>query len=1735
MTLDVLSEGILRSKREEIAGVVQSRKRKLREVYAVARYVEYGETVNPQFDIAAEPLDQLEITFLDANDLFKGRFFDETTLPKNGQRIWRYNTAPTALQLSGELQTPVTPKSELHPKQNEVSVSSQTSLLGSPGYAPALTKRAGTPKRTRRSSRSPVANGAATPSKQTTTPGTSRGSEADLSDVAAGPLDIVVDGVAPTAQTGLSHLLNGVALLETSGKDLVRPGSPSSPGHVELDIADASPTPPEDISENVSASERTGQDGQATELPPVDPQMAHVQEVNRQTVISARQDRKGDESRKRPPSLVVESSLLVAPNGRTKDKDVATPVAISSVDTLPTPTSSSVKTSGLPNATQLVPSMTGDLPASPSSTIGDSKASNTPGLNITSADTSPENDFVPSNAEALQSKSHSREYGETSSIALAYSTEEQVEVTKHDGFLSEAGLSGPHQAGSTDANAQLRLEEQQAAKVISDPGPSITSTLVPGEGETTGRIDKSHLAKVITEHVPDAVDEEEDEVVGVPTPEDGTVPEHGGSNSIPEKEDTIGRKDVDMRSQGQKSVAVLDGVGTAISGGRDAGEMDLNEKESYPGQPIRSPPVQRDVAQVTTADPSVFREREPVSKSPGRTNLDGNNEVVLSPKRIPTPPGRTPGDVQMEDTAVVDRRVRTDSPARTAPAVISAHSPPERMTTRVSSGAIKHKSVSEILGEVSKPNISPQPERTVAEKGFVESTRAILATETSTQASGSNTPQPPSTRPRTERKDKERSKLSAVTFAKRQPSKVLENMSLSRRDPYSASKQVATQTTEDVNYLQVYHVAQTASQPLDGLLAAAHKTITTANQYVNFHEMQDARLLRRIYSLQLKNCWSFRQVERSIEPERPLTHWDGLLDEMKWMRTDFREERKWKIVAAKKMADACKEWMTAHPDERAKLRVRTKRMNRSLAPPKTEYRFQDVDMRDGFISPVDLDSTEASHPTPDLVASAEDESISDAFDDVDVCNAVAPAEIFSLTPDDIVIGIRKTPSSEKLLHELPLYEPLGQHASDLPPDAEWKTPILPVSKYVLGKMVVKNNSPPRKRSRYEFEEDNDQALEHKTVDIDPSYGFYRTPKRARFERSPERNDVALFNPENKPIRDRIHAGHLFRPPSEHPMPPQGFFECRGVAQWTFAEEEELKSLVKEYCYNWSLISSIVSSRSAFSSSAERRTPWECFERWISLEGLPLDMQKTQYFRALHSRLDAAKHPSQFLPGHHQGPNNASLTPLRRRDTRSVRVERRKNSRHLSLIDAIRKVAKKRETTIQKLQHAAGLAAMRKANEVQQPRTTVSTPQDFSRIKHEREVKLQERHEQYRQQVLAQQRVRPSAYDVFFQSTNLFRLAQQQRLNAQHQAVQQHSSSGGVPAQQRNATPVTGNSASPLVAPSFPNGQSQASIPNQGRQFAPLHGLPNGIASIPASHNSALPQVINGGVPMSTKGVPQAPMQGNIVTQPRINAQMPPDPMRVVIEKNRIQEHQRRVLQHQQQQQQQHLLQSQQQGRSSSPSNMSNMNGSAAQAVMHNSPNMMAAFQAATSNGNGIPGPATNGMNATAGSSASPRMGQSLLAQTTQSQSLPNGMAPAMSNISHINQQLKATYPQMSAEQIQRFTSEQIAREYRMTQAMNAAAGGNNPHVQQQAVNMMNGTSIPQSQQQMYAQMMRAQQATQIGGIAGPGTVNGANRPPSRSVTPQTQRTGSTQGHVQVQGQGQNQSPRMPQAQAATGQ
>jgi chromatin modification-related protein VID21 len=140
------------------------------------------------------------------------------------------------------------------------------------------------------------------------------------------------------------------------------------------------------------------------------------------------------------------------------------------------------------------------------------------------------------------------------------------------------------------------------------------------------------------------------------------------------------------------------------------------------------------------------------------------------------------------------------------------------------------------------------------------------------------------------------------------------------------------------------------------------------------------------------------------------------------------------------------------------------------------------------------------------------------------------------------------------------------------------------------------------------------------------------------------------------------------------------------------------------------------------------------------------MQKTHYFRAYNSRLEAANRnvTAQAAQAPQQINGQGVVQPPRRRSTISFRVERRRQQKHLTLVDAMRKLAKKRETSIQKQQHAAGLAAMRKAQEAPQQRATLHTPQDFSKLKFEREERMKEQMQIYQQRQEAQRRVGPPA-------------------------------------------------------------------------------------------------------------------------------------------------------------------------------------------------------------------------------------------------------------------------------------------------------------------------------------------------------------------------------------------------------
>jgi len=499
-------------------------------------------------------------------------------------------------------------------------------------------------------------------------------------------------------------------------------------------------------------------------------------------------------------------------------------------------------------------------------------------------------------------------------------------------------------------------------------------------------------------------------------------------------------------------------------------------------------------------------------------------------------------------------------------------------------------------------------------------------------------------------------------------------------------------------------------KPIEKLLNQAHKTVSTSDQYVSILDHQACKILRRVYHLQQHDKWSLRQPVRCLEPTRPPSHWDVLLQEMKWMRTDFREERKWKRAVARNLATACAEWVSSNSAERLALQVN------AVRPPTSS------------VSPAVL-ATAMNEFAPELVHSDSPMDHVEEISEISI-QTIAPSAIFAMPDDEVVFSLQPSKIADELLANLPMYgSPLKVPKSDpvvpeYDPDASWRRPAVPVSKYVEGEMVLAAKPPPRKRSRYCYESDSDS---------DDEVIFGAKPDNGS-HLQPEIKNIALFDPEMKATRDRLHASHQFRPPTDHMMPAPSFYECRTASQWTWNEDNQLKALVVEYSYNWSLISSIMSTRSLFASGAERRTPWECFERWINLEGMPPEFARSPYFRGFQARVEAAQ---MAIVAHNEkaqqqaaGPNGSLASVPKRRPTVSVRVERRRNQKHLAIIDGMRKLAKKREAAAHKAQQVASNASMRKANEPPRQQVPNKTPKDYSLMRWERDQQLAERMAHY---------------------------------------------------------------------------------------------------------------------------------------------------------------------------------------------------------------------------------------------------------------------------------------------------------------------------------------------------------------------------------------------------------------------
>ncbi|TKX22197.1 putative chromatin modification-related protein eaf1 [Elsinoe australis] len=1083
------------------------------------------------------------------------------------------------------------------------------------------------------------------------------------------------------------------------------------------------------------------------------------------------------------------------------------------------------------------------------------------------------------------------------------------------------------------------------------------------------------------------------------------------------------------------------------------------------------------------ADPTPASEPTTTSPKTAKQDLDGDVTIpdasTVSPADKPSPaPNALAQPTQQQLPIQADATPRpTKFNEIASESTLEQQAPsmpatkPQRMQTRVSSGAMRQKSVSEIIQE--SPRTTPRRKPPPLTQEPSSSELAISRPPSSSRPHSQSMPAPPLPT---------RQSLTLTS------DHVDADLSLPLDDDAYASLRGASDDSSR-DYLEPLYRIQAQEPPnargLGELLHRASKSINTGDQFIAYRERQDQRLLKRVYGLQYSNHWSLRQMQPCAEPPAPTTHWDHVLSEMKWMRTDFRQERKEKKVLAKYFAEQCADWVGAEPAMRFEMQVRTKVPGSARSeefhdapqsPAATSLENGDAKApQDDDVPDLEPSSKEAQSPSSsqDMPPTPKYAAVPDAF-----FTAAGMSELTShmLDSDEFIKAIQELPLFTPFDHEAIKDQRAANPANGWPPS---------VSKYITGKVLAKTSPAPKKRSRFDYEDEYPEDE--------------RGPKRQRASEgdglAPEQTDVALFDSEYKSIKDRLHATNIFRPPSEFNMPSEKFYEWRLASQWTHDDDQKLKKLAKEYTFNWSLIADQMRLPSHFHGAADRRTPWECFERWVELETLPLELRKTNYFRAWVSRLESAarlvdaKYQAQ-LQLHSQNPN-PTQPPMKRR-TMPVRVERRRTGRYLHIIDAMRKLARKREQQAHKQHEAQKAANMRKNHtEPAQPKTNIHTPQEFSKLRHERDLQLAARQERMREAMLAQQKA------------------------AQMQRAGQHSNPQAAMAAQQprqgNVQMAQGQNGQ------IPNMQGQVNIPGQPRQMNGVQGMP---MQTPGGHLA----VPNMGM---QNGVPQAQMQPNMRSPGAGPNQISQEAINRMSMQNQMKNATQMSAQQMKQYQQQQML---------SPGGNQAMNGMMQNGqVPNNQSAMLAAMQQQQqgnqSNMNNMQTHSAQQMNGSH-TSMSPHMPPPSLSQPKQ---LSSGHVPAINQIKH---RIQIANPGASPQQIDQMANEEMKQRLARQSATNAATGnygnvnkqnmnaydqnsqafmqnnqGNGQNLNGQVNNFsnmaqgnmaqgnnQNQASPSQAQQQQYSHMMRQQLMAQRQQLSSSG-MNNNGSPRLQSVGP----------------------------------
>lgn len=465
---------------------------------------------------------------------------------------------------------------------------------------------------------------------------------------------------------------------------------------------------------------------------------------------------------------------------------------------------------------------------------------------------------------------------------------------------------------------------------------------------------------------------------------------------------------------------------------------------------------------------------------------------------------------------------------------------------------------------------------------------------------------------------------------------------------------VPSKIPQAIPLAELKYMAQTL--PLINLIPKAHKVLTTDIINNALNEARTTVVGSRIEELRRLGLWSLRQPKAFSDPwKNNQTHYSTLLEEAKWMQSDFKEGTKYKIAVSVTLAQAVSDYWTY-----GKVCCITRKPIVYL-PERTET---------GKEKEQEQDPVAEIKPSTEILL---EESVAKDVQNVETVENETEKSETNLkelksspqTIDPEVLSTKIKTSTEINLPELPettleeyknVQKPypfkLYVYLDDLNSTERNLAREFPI--YMgIDKENGKSNSKdthfaPISKSMITMEDDH----------------FYKLIERQVIDKEQSLNQLS----KRRGMFYGNRRTHYLRPPA---VPSLRYLRNRTPSIWLPEDDQELVKNINTYAYNWELIATQMVKRPtrSYLSNIERRTPWQCFERFVQLN---------ERFTFNDMKGPRAHNAQQWLIEAHkfQQRQNRRISPLGVGEESIQRGHKR--LRWASMFEIMRKAIKKRE-------------------------------------------------------------------------------------------------------------------------------------------------------------------------------------------------------------------------------------------------------------------------------------------------------------------------------------------------------------------------------------------------------------------------------------------------------------------------